>query len=86
MLFDFIRITNEVLSKEIPNLLITNVNYRSSERTNIINVHFYDLDFQIKGFQFMYYVAPNPLKKIDYDLILEFTNYLDDYVRPIFKK
>ena len=48
MLFDFIKITNEVLSKEIPNLLITDVNYRSSEGTNIINVHFYDIDFKIK--------------------------------------
>ena len=85
MLFDFIKITNEVLSKEIPNLLITDVNYRSSEGTNIINVHFYDIDFKIKGFQFAYYAVPNPLKKVDNDLTLEFTDYLENYVKPILK-
>ena len=85
MLIDFIKITNEVLSKEIPNLLITDVNYRSSEGTNIINVHFYDIDFKIKGFQFAYYTVPNPLKKVDNDLTIEFTNYLENYVKPILK-
>lgn len=85
MLFDFIKITNEVLSKEIPNLLITNVNYRSSEGTNIINVHFYDINFKIKGFQFSYYAVPNPLIDIEYNLVLEFTAYLDEHVKPIFE-
>ena len=85
MLFDFIRITNEVISKELPNLLITNVNYRSSEGINIINVHFYDIDFKIKGFQFAYYAVPNPLIDIEYDLVLEFTTYLENCVKPILK-
>ena len=85
MLFDFIRITNEVISKELPNLLITNVNYRCDEGTMIMNFRFYDTDFKIKGLQFMYYEVPNPLIDIEYNLVLEFTAYLDEHVKPIYE-
>jgi hypothetical protein len=51
----------------------------------IMNVHFYDTDFKIKGFQFTYYEVPNPLIDIEYNLVLEFTAYLDEHVKPIFK-
>ena len=85
MLLDFIRITSETMSKEIPNALITNIDYRCKNGIMIIEVYFYDIKLKTKAFQFAYYEDPNPLIDIEYNLVLEFTAYLDEHVKPIFK-
>ena len=93
MLLDFIKITSEVISKEIPYLLTTNVNYRCEEGAMTINIRFYDTNFKIRGFEFTHYEAPNAFTQyevpsdlnVNNDLALEFAHYLRKYVKPIFK-
>lgn len=84
MLLDFIKVTSEVMLKEIPNLLIIDVNYRCEDEIMKINIHLFDLNFKVKVFQFAYCI-PGYMLDIENDLAFKFTRYLGEHVKPIFK-
>lgn len=83
-MLDFIKTTNEVLIREIPNILITSVGYKCRDSIMILNIHFYDLNFNNKAFEFMYYQVPKSLLALEDELDLEFTAFLNEKVKPVF--
>ena len=87
MLFDFIRITNEIISKEIPHVHVTNVNYNYNYEYEafIIGIYFFDTNRTVKGLKFWYHRSPESVIDFESELIFEFTNYLDKHVKTIFK-
>ena len=85
MLLDFIRITNEIISKEIPYVHVVNVNYNYEYGAFVIGIHFFDTNRTMRGLKFWYYRSPESALNFEDKLIIEFTNYLDEHVKPIFK-
>lgn len=84
-MLNFIKTTNEIMLKEVPYIITSNINYRCENSVMTMTVHFYDLELDKRSFTFKYFEADRPLCGDD-PLILYFTNYLNMYVKPIFKK
>lgn len=81
-MLDFIHTTSEVLKEEMPNVLIKEVNYRQQDTLFILSVRFFDLDFNIVGFDYTYSIESRPLT-IEDNLKIEFTNYVNNKIKPI---
>lgn len=84
-MLEFIKITNDIMLKEIPYIIITNVDYREENTVMTVRVEYFDLQFNKQAFKFRYIEAQRPLYGED-PLIPEFTAYLRTYVKPVFNE
>ena len=87
MLFNFIRITNETMLREVPYITALDINYDYDRRYEYftIQVSFLDLNNNIKGFGWKYFKSRSVLS-FESELSSEFTYYLNNFVKPLFRR
>lgn len=80
-MFNFIKVTSNMLNEKLPNTKFSSITYRYDEGNMILNVQFYNSKMVKKAFQFMYYDTPNPLM-CGANLAYEFSSYINDKIIP----